>query len=144
MGGGGVLAAAERLAPAVAGLRLSLHVLAAAVWVGGQLTLAGLVPAARGLGEGAPAALARAFARVQWPAYVVLLGTGIWNVAAAGSGASSAWKAVLGAKVAVALLAGLAAWLHTRARSRAALAAWGGARALTSVAALVMGVLLAG
>jgi uncharacterized membrane protein len=31
-------------------VRLFLHVLAATVWVGGQLTLAALVPALRGLG----------------------------------------------------------------------------------------------
>jgi putative copper export protein len=139
-----VTTAAEHLAPAVDGLRLSLHVLAAAVWVGGQITLAGLVPSARGLGEGAPAVLARAFARIQWPAYVVLVGTGIWNVAAAGPGASGAWTAVLGAKIAVVALAGLAAWLHSRSSSRAGLAAWGAVSALSSVAALVMGVLLAG
>jgi len=138
------LSASVRLTPAVDGIRLSLHVLAAAVWVGGQITLAGLVPTARGLGEGAAAALARAFARLQWPAYVVLVGTGIWNVAAAGNPRPSAWQAVLGAKIAVVAVAGLAAYLHTRSKSPAALAAWGAMAALTSLAALVMGVFLAG
>ena len=32
------------LTPALDGVRASLHVLAAAVWVGGQITMAGLVP----------------------------------------------------------------------------------------------------
>jgi putative copper export protein len=143
-GVGAPLVAAVQLAPAIDGVRLSLHVLAAAVWVGGQITLAGLVPTARGLGEGAPAALARAFARVQWPAYALLLATGIWNVAAAGQPRSFAWQAVLGVKIAVVVLAGLAAYLHTQARSRAGLAAWGAVASLTSLAALVMGVFLAG
>ena len=136
--------AAEHLAPAADGIRLSLHVLAAAVWVGGQLTLAGLVPAARGLGEGAPRALARAFARLQWPAYAVLIGTGVWNVAAAGSGQPHAWQAVLGVKVAVVLLAGLGAWLHTRAATKVGLAVWGAVAAVSSVTALVLGIFLAG
>jgi putative copper export protein len=136
--------ATAQLAPAVDGIRLALHVTAAAVWVGGQLTLAGLVPTARRLGEGAPAALARAFARVQWPAYVVLIATGVWNVSAAGSHAPGTWKAVLGVKIAVALAAGAAALLHTRSRSRTALAVWGALSALTSLAALVIGVFLAG
>ena len=35
-------------------VRLFLHVLAASVWVGGQITLAGLVPGLRGLGADAP------------------------------------------------------------------------------------------
>ncbi|MGH9021458.1 MAG: hypothetical protein ACRDV0_10705 [Acidimicrobiales bacterium] len=138
------MAAVQQLAPAVDGLRLALHVLAAAVWVGGQITLAGLLPTARGFGTDAPRALARACARVEWPAYAVLLGTGVWNVAAVGSHAGHAWQAVLGVKLAVVLLAGVATWLHTRATSRAALAAWGAIGSLSSVAALVLGVLLAG
>jgi len=39
-------------------VRLFLHVLAATVWVGGQLTLAALVPALRRLGADVPRALA--------------------------------------------------------------------------------------
>ncbi len=140
----GDFAVAHHLAPAIDGVRVSLHVLAAAVWVGGQITLAGLVGPARGLGEGAPRTLARAFARLQWPAYVVLLGTGIWNVSAAGSGQPHLWQAVLGTKIVVVLVAGLAAFLHTRAKSRGALAAWGAVSALASVSALVLGVFLAG
>ena len=88
---------------------MSIHVLAATVWVGGQLTLAGLVPTARGLGEGAARTLARAFARIQWPAYGVLLLTGLWNVSATHAGQPAAWQAVLGVKIAVVLVAGLAA-----------------------------------
>ena len=47
------------LSPSVATLRLFLHVLAATVWVGGQLTLAGLVPGLRAI---APDAATRS-----WP-----------------------------------------------------------------------------
>jgi putative copper export protein len=125
-------------------VRLSIHVLAAAVWVGGQATLAGLVPTARTLGSGAPRALAQAFARIQWPVYAVLVLTGIWNVSATHAGQPSPWKVVLGVKIAVVALAGLAAWLHSRSTSRAGLAAWGAVSSLSSVAALVMGVFLAG
>ena len=136
MGGG--------LSPALDGVRLSLHVLAAAIWVGGQFTLAGLLGTARGLGEGAPKALARGFARLQWPAYVVLVVTGFWNVSAVHADRPSSWQVVLGAKIAVVALAGLGAFLHSRAASRRGLAVWGAVSALSSVAALVMGVFLAG
>lgn len=132
------------LASALETLRLSLHVLAATVWVGGQLTMVGLVRSARTLGEDAPRTLARAFARLQWPAYGVLVVTGFWNVAAVGSGQPRAWQVVLGVKIAVVALAGVAAWLHTRASSTAGLAAWGAIAMLSSIAALVLGVLLAG
>src|SRR6516165_536874 len=111
-----------QLAPAVDGIRLSLHVLAASVWVGGQITVAGLVPTARELGQDAPRRVARAFSRLSWPAYALLLATGVWNVAAVHAGQPHAWKVLLDVKILVALLAGLAAWLHGRAGSRSALA----------------------
>lgn len=133
-----------RLAPAVDGIRVSLHVIAAAVWVGGQITLAGLVPPARRLGEDGPRLLAQAFARLSWPAYAVLVATGIWNVEAVSKGQPDAWNAALAAKVALVVLAGLAAWLHGRARDRRSLAAWGAITASASIAALVLGVFLAG
>ncbi len=132
------------LAPALDGIRVSLHVLAATVWVGGQLTMAGLVPAARGLGEGAAKTLARAFARIQWPAYAVLVVTGLWNVSAVHAGQPHSWQIVLGVKIVVVALAGLGAYLHTRSTTKRGLAVWGGVTALSSIAALVMGVFLAG
>ena len=125
------------------GIRLSPHVLAATVWVGGQITVAGLVPTARKLREDAPRLVGRAFARLSWPAYAVLLATGIWNVAAASKGQGTAWQVVLTIKVAVAVLAGLAAWLYGRARKAASLALWGAVTAVAPVSALVMGVFLA-
>ena len=133
-----------QLAPAVDGVRLTIHVLAAAVWVGGQITVAGLVPTARRLDPGAPRQVARAFARISWPAYVVLVATGFWNVSAAGSHQAHAWKVVLGIKIAVVALAGISAWLHSVSRGRAGLAAWGAISSLSSLTALGMGVFLAG
>jgi len=132
------------LAPAVDGIRVTLHVLAASIWVGGQITLAGLVPTARRLGEEAAPALARAFARVQWPTYLVLIVTGLWNISATHAGQPHSWQIVLGIKIVVVALAGLAAWLHSRAQTKAALALWGAVSATASVSALVMGVFLAG
>ena len=90
------------LAPALDTIRLTLHVLAATVWVGGQIVMMGLVGPARTLGGDAPQTLARAFARMAWPAYVVLVVTGFWNITTfTWSAQSSAWKAVLMAKIVV-------------------------------------------
>ena len=133
------------LAPTVDTIRLTLHVLAATVWVGGQIVMVGLVGPARGMGADAPRTLARAFARLAWPAYVVLLVTGVWNVTAVGySSMDSAWKAVLMAKIAVVVVAGLGVLLHQRATTKRGLAFWGAVGGLASVVALVMGILLAG
>jgi putative copper export protein len=133
------------LAPALDALRLSLHVVAAAVWVGGQIVMVGLVGPARSISPAAPKTLARAFARVSWPAYGVLLLTGIWNVTAVHpANKTTAFQVVLGVKIAVALLAGVAAFAHGRATSRQSLAVWGSVSGILSVAALVLGVVLAG
>lgn len=133
------------LAPALATVRLGLHVLAAAVWVGGQAVVLGLLPAGRRLGPGAPKELANAFARLAWPAYVLLVGTGVWNVTSFDlAHQSTAWRVVLWVKIAVVALAGLGAFLHARSTSRAGLAVWGAVTGLASATALFMGVLLAG
>ena len=133
------------LAPALETIRLTLHVLAATVWVGGQIVMLGLVGPSRGLGGDAPRVLARAFARMAWPAFLLLVATGIWNISALGYGSqSSAWKAVLMAKIAVVIVAGVATGLHQRASTKGQLALWGSVAGTASVTALVMGVLLAG
>jgi hypothetical protein len=71
--------------------------------------------------------------------------TGFWNLSTFHwADQTAAWKAVLIAKIVVVAAAGVSAVLHTRATTRPALALWGSVAGLTSVAALVMGVLLAG
>jgi putative copper export protein len=133
------------LASPVTTVRLSLHVLGATVWVGGQIVLLGLLPTARQLATDGPKRMANAFARLAWPAYALLVITGFWNIAAVHlSEQSTAWKAVLWSKLAIVALAGIATGLHSRATSRGAIAAWGAIAGLSSVVALCMGVLLAG
>ena len=140
-----IIAASTGLAPALDTVRLTLHVLSAAVWVGGQIVMMGLVGPVRSLGGDATKVLARAFARMAWPAFVVLVATGIWNVSAVHySSQDSAWKAVLMAKILVVIVAGVGTYLHQRATTKAQLALWGSVGGTASVVALVMGVLLAG
>jgi len=123
-------------------VRLFVHVLAAAVWVGGQFTLAGLLPAVRKLGPDAARSLARAFNRLAWPAFGVLVATGIWNVAAAAPSGDTAYDVTLAIKIGVVVLSGGAAALHSVARSRRALAAWGAVSGVAALAALFFGVVL--
>ena len=133
------------LSTGIGGVRLILHVTAAAVWVGGQLTMTGLLPTIRGLGDDAPKKVARAFSRLLWPAFALLVVTGFWNIAALTTkDASSAWKAVLMIKIAMVVVAGVAVFLHQRATSRAGLAVWGSVGGVASIAALCLGVFLAG
>jgi putative copper export protein len=124
-------------------VRLFLHVLAATVWVGGQLTLAFLVPPLRRLGAELPRAAARAFNRVAWPAYAILLATGVWNVVAVRGQLHGGYEVTLSVKLGVVAISGLTAWLHARAKSPAALAVFGALTGLSALAALFLGVMLA-
>jgi putative copper export protein len=122
---------------------LFLHVVAATVWVGGQLTLAGLVPTLRAIDPTAPKAVARQFNRIAWPAFGVLVLTGVWNLVEVKVGdASTAYQATLFAKLCIVALSGIAAFLHTQARTRAGLAIWGAVGGLATIVALFLGVLL--
>ena len=124
-------------------VRLFLHVLAATIWVGGQLVLAALVPALRSAGADVPRAAARAFNRIAWPAFAVLVVTGMWNLAEIDvSNAPTSYQVTVFVKVAVAIIAGAAAAVHIAARSKLALALGGAIGALASVAAVFLGVLL--
>jgi len=96
---GAVLLAAGQqlqLATTLSIVRLSLHVLAATIWVGGQFVILGLLPTVREFGEGAPRKIAQAFGRLSWPAFWLLVATGVWNYLAINhSDASSSWNACL-------------------------------------------------
>ena len=134
------------LSDGLGGFRLILHVLAATVWVGGQFTVAGLLPTIRTLGEDAPKKVARAFGRLLWPAYAVLVVTGFWNISAltvkrrlvglegrARSSRSPSWSSP--------------GWPSSSTSGPPSRRAWpsgGPSAALASVAALCLGVFLAG
>jgi putative copper export protein len=126
-------------------IRLFLHVLAATVWVGGQLTLAGLVPGLRALGPDAPRTVARRFNRIAWPAFGVLFLTGLWNLAETNVGDQpSEWIATLLAKLTIVALSGISAALHIRAATKKGLAVWGALSGLSALLALFYGVQLHG
>ena len=124
-------------------VRLFLHVLAATVWVGGQLTLAALVPALRRLGPEVTGSAARRFNQVAWPAFAVLVITGIWNVIAVRGQVTGSYQTTLIIKLAVVAVSGGAAAMHVRARSPAGLAVFGALSGASALAALFLGVLLA-
>lgn len=125
-------------------VRLFLHVLAATIWVGGQLTLAALVPVLRRMGANVTAGAARRFNQVAWPAFVVLVITGIWNIIAVRPQIHGSYETTLIVKLVVVVISGIAAALHARAKSTAGLAVFGALTGVSALAALFLGVLLAG
>jgi putative copper export protein len=126
-------------------LRLFLHVVAATIWVGGQFTLAGLVPTVRTLGEDAPKAVARAFNRVAWPAFGVLIVTGVWNLLEVDVGdRSTEYQVTLFVKLLVVAASGTSAALHARATTKAGLAIGGAVAGVSALAAVFLGIQLRG
>jgi putative copper export protein len=122
-------------------IRLFLHVLAATIWVGGQLVLAALVPVLRRAGVVTEAA--RRFNQVAWAAFAVLVATGIWNVAAVHH-TTPRYRTTLIVKLVVVLISGVTAALHIRSRTPRGRAIMGALTGLSALAALFLGVLLAG
>jgi putative copper export protein len=125
-------------------IRLFLHVLAATIWVGGQITLAALVPTLRRLGAEIPRAAARRFNQVAWPAFGVLVITGVWNIVAVRSQINGSYETTLIVKLVVVAISGVTAALHARARSTVWIAVFGALTAVSALAALFLGILLAG
>jgi putative copper export protein len=123
-------------------VRLFLHVLAATIWVGGQLVLAGLVPVLRRVGADAPRAAAQGFSRIAWPAFAVLILTGVWNVFAESDHDTGSYRVVLIVKLCFVALSGVAAFLHARAHTRRGLAVWGALTGVAALVALLLGVVL--
>lgn len=125
-------------------IRLFLHLLAATVWVGGQITLAALVPALRRLGAEIPRTAARRFNQLAWPAFAVLAVTGIWNIAAVHARIHGSYETTLVVKLIVVAISGAAAALHARARDPRWIGVFGALTGLSALAALFLGTLLAG
>lgn len=125
-------------------VRLFLHVLAATIWVGGQLTLAALVPVLRRVGADVPRLAARRFNVVAWGAFAVLVATGVWNIVAVRDEIAGSYRTTLIVKLVLVLVSGAAAALHARARTSRGLAVFGALTGLAALAALFFGVLLAG
>ena len=120
-------------------VRVFLHLLAATIWVGGQLTLAGLLPALRATGGDTPRIVARQFNRIAWPAFGVLVATGIWNVVALSPPLDSPYMRTLMVKIAIVTLSGMSALAHSVTRSRPALAVFGALGGVTALTALFFG-----
>jgi putative copper export protein len=125
-------------------VRLFLHVLAATIWVGGQITLAGLVPVLRTAGADVPKSVARQFSRIAWPAFAVLIITGIWNITANSDAVhhDSDYRNTLMAKLVIVVLSGISAYVHQRATTKKGKAIWGAATAVFAMAALFFGLVL--
>jgi putative copper export protein len=125
-------------------VRMFLHVLAATVWVGGQLVLGGLVGVVRErAGSEGTRAVARRFALLSWPAFAVSTFTGIWNALDIPfEDYPDSYKAVFGAKMTCFMITGGGAALHSLLPQKWAKAVGGAMASLGAVAVLFFAVAL--
>jgi putative copper export protein len=135
---------------------LWLHVVAACVWIGGQIIIAVVIPLLRRV-DGLTVAVGRRYQAVAWPAFGVLVATGILNVHNLGLSwpalVATATGRTLLVKLGLVLVSGGAAGVHAlvqapRARSASARhpvasAVLGSISLLAAVAAALLGVAIA-
>lgn len=131
------------ISPTLESLRLFLHVLAASVWVGGQLVLGALVPRLRVAHPESLRTVANAFGRIAWPAFAVAVLTGVWNLLAVDpTEHGSHYMVTLAAKLALVGTAAVCTLVHSNSRSRLGLALGGAIGLLSSLAVMWLGILL--
>ncbi|NIR39342.1 MAG: hypothetical protein GWN79_18380 [Actinobacteria bacterium] len=124
-------------------IRITLHLLAVSVWIGGQIVVAALVPVLRRLGDDAPRQAANRFGRVAWPFFGLAVLTGIWNLLEIDVGdRSTEYHVTLAVKLLVVAVTGTAAAVHSLTGSPAVRGITGALGLAGSIAALVFGVML--
>ena len=132
------------ISPTLESFRIFLHVLAVAVWVGGQIVLAGLVPAIRISAPEVLPKVAQAFARVAWPAMIVIVFTGMWGLtSSSASDSDTEYMVTFAVKMVMVFIAIAATIVHSQGSSKAAKAIGGALGLLGSLLAAYAGILLA-
>ena len=131
------------VSPTADSIRLFLHVLAASVWVGGQIVLGGLVPKLRQVAPESLKVAANAFARIAWPAFAVVVVTGMWNILEITVGdMTTEYQVSLFVHVLLAMAAAMFVVIHSVGQTKLALALGGALGLLTSLGAMFVGILL--
>ena len=131
------------LSPTLDTVRLFLHVFAASIWVGGQIVLGGVVPVVRRGGQELTRAVARMFARIAWPAFALVVVTGLWNLSEIDvANTSTEYQVTLMVKITLAIVSGAAAAVHQVGRSKAAMAIGGALGLLGAIGAMFLGFVL--
>ena len=132
------------ISPTANSLRVYLHLVAVAVWLGGQIVLAGIVPKLRKVAPEAMTTVARAFARIAWPAFIVIIFTGAWGLGTTHVGdKDTAYMVTLMVKMLLVGAAAIATIIHSVGTSKLAKGLGGALGLLCSLAAAYGGVLLA-
>ncbi len=136
---------------------LWIHVLAACIWIGGQITLGMVMPMLRSVPE-VMRDIARRFQNLAWGAFAILIVTGLINMHDAGISLANlnatSQSRTLSIKLVFVIISGAAAAIHaywvtphmrnaSHAKRAAAVASVGGISLLAAMLAALFGVAIA-
>ena len=131
------------ISPTLDSLRIFLHLMGVAVWIGGQIVLAGIVPSLRSVAPDAMKTVAQGFARIAWPAFILVVFTGMWSLGSVDmSNESSQYMVTFAVKMLLVGIAVIATLIHSQGTSKAAKGIGGAASLLTSLLAAFAGILM--
>jgi putative copper export protein len=122
-------------------IRIFLHILAASIWVGGQFVLANVVSGLRRDHRDALPVVARAFARIAWPAFGTTVVTGVWSLLSIDTLDSDA-QIALALKIVAVVVSGGAAAAHSVSSSRLVKALGGALGSIAAVIAMLLAVIV--
>lgn len=124
-------------------IRIFLHLLGVAGWIGGQMLMVGLLPLLRSLGPDVPRLAAARFARVAWPCFGLAIATGVWSLLAVDlAERDTGYLTALLVKLLLVGLSGAAAAIHSATKSPALRGATGALGGLAALGALFAGAVL--
>lgn len=122
-------------------IRIFVHILAASIWVGGQFVLANVVSGLRRDHRDALPVVARAFARIAWPAFALTVVTGVWSLLSLEALDSSA-QIALALKIVAVAVSGSAAAAHSLSSSRLVKGLGGALGSIAAVIAMLLAVVV--
>jgi len=130
--------------PTLDSLRTYLHLLGVAVWLGGQIVLAGVVPKLRKSNPDALINIAKGYASIAWPAMILIVFTGAWGLAATdASDKTTAYLVTFGIKMLLVASTVIATLIHSNGTSKLAKGLGGAIGLIATLFAAYCGVLLA-
>ena len=98
-------------------IRIFLHLLGVAIWVGGQIVVGFLIPVVRKAGAETTQKVARKFNQIAWPFLGLIVFTGIWGLGENFDEYTTSGKIGLFLKILLVTFSGIAAGLHVNTTS---------------------------
>lgn len=123
-------------------IRTFFHLLGVTVWIGGQIVVGALVPALRKTGPDTTQRMAQRFNKIAWPAFIVIVFTGIWGLGENFDDYTASGKLGLFLKLGLVTASGMLAWLHTHSEKSSRKGMFAAGALLTALAAMLIGLAL--